>query len=112
MNTTQLNIYGYHTFDELSETTHTKVKNWIAAKQAVARATIELSHATTSLENAQFDLGAFLCPDNPVDDEQFNIWFGTGLLAVRRKNRPGFSPVYEIGWRQQPDEKQKAEMGF
>lgn len=71
------------------------VERWGNAVDALANLKRQISSAECELSNAANDLGKFLAPDDAVDGEIFNIWYGSKILCVQKIGQHD----YKISWR-------------
>lgn len=88
------------------------VEAWIVARKKVERLRRELADAEANHSVATNQLGCWLTPHDAHTGEQFNIWFGSGILQatiVRENGDDG--AVYGVKWRKEPEGKQLAEKG-
>lgn len=88
------------------------VKNWVETHKAV-----EASEARTKAlkERAKFatnQLGCWLSPDDARGNETFNVWFGSGILAVSQSMNGDGETEYSVSWRRKPDDKEARERGL
>lgn len=93
--------------NNVTEKTHGLVQRWINARKSVERAKAVQNAAESEFEIAQNDLGKWLMPEGLVPDgETFHIWFGSGILKATRRGED-----YQVGWRKEPDGKDRLEFG-
>lgn len=86
----------------VTEKTRELIDRWIRAKNNVKRFKDELSRAECEESNASNELGKWLVPEDFKEGEQFNIWFGSGIIQAFKSHNS-----YKISWRKEPDGKDK-----
>ncbi len=89
--------------------TNELIQRWARAKNRVATLRREISGAECEESNARNELGAWLVPKDQPECENFNIWFGSGVIQAKKLKNGN---DYDVIWRKEPDGKQKAELGI
>lgn len=96
--------------NNVTEKTEGLVKRWIAARKYKERLEGQLAEANKELSIAVNELGAWLVPADALQDEDFNIWYGSGILQGKLSDST--NREFEVKWRREPDGKDRHEMGF
>lgn len=94
----------------VTEKTEGYVKNWIATRQYRDRILSQLEQSKKEASFATNELGKWLLPNDAKKDEEFNIWYGSGILQAKLVNPQ--EGIYEVKWRKEPDGKDRYEKGF
>lgn len=58
------------------------VKDWVSAKERVARLAAELNRAQCDRDNAEAALSKWLLPPDAVVGEKVSVWFGDSLIQA------------------------------
>lgn len=83
--------------ENTTEKTWRLVERYRTQEGIIERLAGQLSQEGAELDNVRRELGDWLTPDDAKDGEQFQIWIGDGIMAVKviSKGRRQF----ELSWR-------------
>lgn len=90
---------------EVTVKTEELLREWLSANHRVRTARRELNSAECAALNATNNLGRWLVPPDANEGEEFNLWFGSGVLRAKRTGQND----YTVDWRKEPDDKQGLE---
>jgi len=89
--------------NNVTEKTNGLVRDWMHKKKYLARLEAERCTAIEGLTRAETALGEWLVPDDAKGGEEFNLWFGSGILNAWKATNAENEPVFHVKWRKEPD---------